>query len=240
MSLFINGDDFGMSKSCTLAIAEAIDKGLIDGTTMMANGKFFIEASALAVSRGFAGKTGAHLNLTEGVPLTGEIKKVSAFVVDGRFHKGYLKYPRPLDEFEQAAVMIELSAQINRIKRAGINTVRADSHHYIHTFVHIAPLVAEVCRESGIKRIRINRTFDTPGRPMITDGRVENDYWRAQGFETTARFGRLSDLEHGEIPDDTEIMVHPDYDKNGVLIDRTKIIDNCPAGVPLYKINMIK
>ena len=39
MSIFINGDDFGMNKSCTLAIAEAIEKGLIDGTTMMANGE---------------------------------------------------------------------------------------------------------------------------------------------------------------------------------------------------------
>ena len=236
MSLFINGDDFGMSKSCTLAIAEALDKGLIDGTTMMANGEYFDEAAALAASRGFAQKIGVHLNLTEGVPLTGEIKKVSAFVADGKFHKGYLKNPRPLDEFEQTAVMIELSAQINRVKQAGVTADRADSHHYIHTFVHIAPLVAKACKENGIKRIRINRTFDTPERPMIIDGRIENAYWRAQGFETTARFGRLSDIKHGEIPDDTEIMVHPDYDKNGVLVDRAGVKDGFPFGVKIKKI----
>ena len=126
MSLFINGDDFGMSKSCTLAIAEAIEKELIDGTTMMANGEYFDEAAALAASLGFAGKIGVHLNLTEGAPLTEEIKTVSAFVAGGRFHKEYLKKPCPLTEREQAAVFIELAAQIKRIRQAGINVIRAD------------------------------------------------------------------------------------------------------------------
>ena len=236
MSLFINGDDFGMSKSCSLAIAEAIEKGLIDGTTMMANGEYFIEAATISASRGFDRKIGVHLNLTEGVPLTEEIKSVKAFVADGRFHKDYLKNPRPLTEREQAAVCAELTAQINRIRQAGINAVRADSHHYIHTFVHIAPLVAKVCKENGIKRIRINRTFDTHDRPVITYGRIENSYWRAQGFETTAYFGRLSDITPGNIPADTEIMIHPDYDKNGVLIDRTGTADGCPTGAQLIRI----
>ena len=236
MSIFINGDDFGMSKSCSLAIAEAIEKGLIDGTTMMANGEYFIEAATISASRGFDRKIGVHLNLTEGVPLTEEIESVKAFVADGRFNKEYLKNPRPLTEREQAAVCAELTAQINRIRQAGINAVRADSHHYIHTFVHIAPLVAKVCKESGIKRIRINRTFDTPDRPMITEGRIENSFWRAQGFETTAHFGRLSDITPGNIPADTEIMVHPDYDKNGVLIDRTGTAHGCPAGARIIRI----
>lgn len=236
MSIFINGDDFGMSKSCSLAIAEAIEKGLIDGTTMMANGEYFEEAVTLSASRGFSGKIGVHLNLTEGAPLTGEIKTVKAFVNDGQFHKEYLKNPRPLTEREQAAVCAELAAQINRIRQAGINAVRADSHHYIHTFVHIAPLVAKVCKESEIKRIRINRTFDTPDRPMITEGRIENSFWRAQDFETTAHFGRLSDITPGNIPADTEIMVHPDYDKNGVLIDRTGTAHGCPAGARIIRI----
>lgn len=236
MSLFINGDDFGMSKSCTLAIAEAIEKELIDGTTMMANGEYFDEAAALAASLGFAGKIGVHLNLTEGAPLTEEIKTVSAFVAGGRFHKEYLKKPCPLTEREQAAVFIELAAQIKRIRQAGINVIRADSHHYIHTFVHIAPLVAEVCRKNGIKRIRINRTFDTPERPIMTDGRIDNSFWCARGFETTAHFGRMSDVELGKIPDDTEIMVHPDYDKNGVLIDRTGTADGYPTGVQIKRI----
>ncbi len=236
MSLFINGDDFGMSKSCSLAIAEAIEKGLIDGTTMMANGEYFIEAATISASRGFDRKIGVHLNLTEGVPLTEEIKSVKAFVADGRFHKEYLKNPCPLTEPEQAAVCVELTAQINRIRQAEINAVRADSHHYIHTFAHIAPLVAKVCKENGIKRIRINRTFDTPDRPVITCGRIENSYWRAQGFETTAYFGRLSDITPGNIPADTEIMIHPDYDKNGVLIDRTGTADGCPTGAQLIRI----
>ena len=43
----------------------------------------------------------------------------------------------------------------------------------------------------------------------------------------------VMDIENADIPDSTEIMVHPDYDKNGVLIDRRGVEDGCPAGDPL-------
>ena len=228
MSLFINGDDFGMTESCSRAIAEALCGGMIDGATMAANGGYFEEAAALAKSLGFTDKIGVHLNLTEGRPLTDGMRSVTAFVCDGRFHKGYLSDPRRLDEREQAAVRAELSAQIDRVRSAGISALRADSHHYIHTFEYIAPLVAEVCREKGIVRLRINRTFDTPERPRITKGRIGNDFWRLMGFETTERFGRMSDIGSVPAEGDTEIMVHPDYDKDGALIDRTGVSDGAP------------
>ena len=48
MRLFINGDDYGMNRSCSCAIAEALGRGLIDGTTMMANGEYFDEAVKLS------------------------------------------------------------------------------------------------------------------------------------------------------------------------------------------------
>ena len=46
----------------------------------------------------------------------------------------------------------------------------------------------------------------------------------------------MSDVELGKIPDDTEIMVHPDYDKNGALIDRTGTADGYPTGVQIKRI----
>lgn len=240
MRLFINGDDFGMNKSCSRAIAEALDRGLIDGTTMMVNGEYFDSAATLSEELGFTCKIGVHFNLTEGRPLTSEIVKCPAFVKDGNFHKGYIRSPRPLTEAEQITVYAELSAQVERIMRAGINAKRADSHHYIHTFEHLAPVFARVCREQGITQIRLNRTYDTPEHPVITEGRISNNFWRENGFTTTGNFGRLADLQSGIVRGYTEIMVHPDYDKNGILIDRTGIADGFPKGSPLSVINDIK
>lgn len=240
MRLFINGDDFGMNRSCSRAIAEALCAGLIDGATMMANGEYFDGAVKLMTRDGFSGKIGVHFNLTEGRPLTAAIAKCETFVKNGFFHKDYLRSPHPLTNEEQAAVYAELSAQVTRLKRAGINVTRADSHHYIHTFEYLAPLAASVCKEHGIKQIRLNRTFDTPERPAITKDRISNKFWRENGFTTTDNFGRLSDLRSGIVSGRTEIMVHPDYDKNGVLIDRTGYCDGFPKGDSLSVINDIK
>ena len=233
MKQIINGDDLGLNESCSRAIAEALSEGLITHTTMMATGEFFEEAAETARKQGFYDRVGIHFNLTEGRPLTNDILNLEAFVRDGRFHKDFLRRPRPMTEPEKAAVIRELSAQVDRLRREGFPVTRADSHHYVHTFIELAPLFAQVCREHGIRRVRINRTYNTPERPMITEGRIPNGWWREHGFETTAHFGRLSDAVTFGIPDDTEIMVHPDFDRNGVLIDRTGIRDGFPTGTPL-------
>lgn len=239
MTLIINGDDFGLNESCSKAIAEAMSNRLITNTTMIATGEYFDEAVRLARDHGFIDKIGVHFNLTEGAPLTPEMKNTPAFVRDGYFHKDYLKNPRELTGQEASAVLTELRAQAERLKASGIPVCRADSHHYIHTFVYIAPLVSAVCKEFDIPRIRINRTFDTGRHPVITNGRVKNSWWNEQGFETTAHFGRLEDIYPDGFPDDTEIMLHPDYDKNGVLIDRTGVQDGYPVGEKLVNINSI-
>ena len=233
MKQIINGDDLGLNESCSRAIAEALSEGLITHTTMMATGEYFEGAAKTARKQGFSDRVGIHFNLTEGRPLTKEILCFEAFVRDGRFHKDYLRRPRPLTDPEKAAVIIELTAQVDRLRREGFPVSRADSHHYVHTFIELAPLFAQVCRKHGIRRVRINRTFHTSERPMITEGMMPNDWWREQGFDTTAHFGRLSDAVAFGIPDDTEIMVHPDFDRNGVLIDRTGIRDGFPTGTPL-------
>ena len=231
--LIINGDDFGMNESCTSAIAQAVGEGLITDTTMMANGDYFDEAAALAKQKGFSDRIGVHFNLTEGEPLTDGIRKLAAFVSDGVFHKGFLRCPHPLSDAEQKAVFAELSAQIERIEQAGIRITHADSHHYIHNLTFLAPIVAQACKEHGVGKIRLNRTFDTPSHPCVIENRTDNAFWRENGFVTAKQFGRLSDLRQIAIPDLTAIMVHPDFDRDGRLIDRTAVIDGFPAGEPL-------
>lgn len=234
--LIINGDDLGMNERCSRAVAKAFELGLITHTSAMANGEYIAQALELARSEGFFDRIGVHFNLTEGEPLTGAVSRIPDFVKDGRFHKGFLQAPRTLTQAEREAVAAELTAQARLLADAGVVISHADSHHYIHTLAELAPLTAQVCRDFGIPRIRLNRTFDIPGRPRVTLDRIDNGYWREQGFETAEHFGRLSDVMELGVPENTEIMVHPDFDILGRLIDRHGMEDGHAEGSPLSEI----
>lgn len=233
--LIINADDFGLSSSVNRAIATAFQDGLISDTTMLANGKAFDEAVEIAKAGGFQTKVGVHFNITEGQPLTDDIKKCPSFCENGIFHKKINRL-KPLSRFEKSAVYKELSAQAQKIKSAGFNIDHADSHHHIHTAIFIAPIVFRICKENGIDKIRLHRNIgNVPSYKKIVKD-FYNKTLRKKGFITTDYFGSLKDISDYPLPDKLEIMVHPDYDKDGVLIDRRDFVNDTPAGVPLYNL----
>lgn len=232
--MIINADDFGLSESASRAIAEAFDKNLISNTTMMANGEYFDDAVLLAKENGFADKIGIHFNLTEGVSLTDDIKTCPAFCENGVFHKRINRL-KPLNKTEKDAVYKELSAQVEKIKKSGFSIDHADSHHHIHTAIFISPIVLHICKENGINKIRLHRNIGKINSYKKAIKSVYNNNLRKKGFKTTKYFGSLKDIEE-VLPKGLEIMVHPDFDKDGMLIDRRAFIDNTPSGVPLYNI----
>ena len=235
MGVIINADDFGLNKHCSLAIAEAFKKGLITDTTMVANGSYFDSAIELSRKENFDDKIGVHFNITEGIPLTEKIKTIPTFTESGEFH-GKINRLKPLSEVEKNAIYEEISAQIEKIENAGIKLTHADSHHHIHTGIFIAPIVLRVCREHGIKKIRLHRNI---GRISLSKKLIKKAYnaiLHKKGFITTFFFGSLEDVSSGEIPDNLEIMVHPDFDKNGMLIDRVNEEDGYPVGNELAPI----
>ncbi len=232
MSVTINADDYGLNEHCSKAIAQAFMERKITDTTMMATGEYFDEAVALAKEQGFINAIGVHLNLTEGEPLTEDIKSCGAFVEDGIFHhrNNRLKF---LSKNEKDAVYHELTAQIKKIQNAGIKITHADSHHHIHTAIFIAPVVARVCKEQGIKKVRLHRNIGRINAIKMFVKNLYNGWLQRQGFITTDYFGSLFDIENTEIPDHCEIMVHPDFDKNGILIDRINEENGVPVGQKL-------
>ena len=233
--LIVNGDDYGLNEHNSKAIAQAFAEGLISSATMMANGEYFEQAVELARERGFIGSIGIHLNLTEGEPLTEDINRCPRFVTDGRFNKKYNR-THPLRSDEKSAIEKELSAQVGKISGAGIKITHADSHHHIHTGIFVAPIAARVCRENGIDKMRLHRNLGkiSPFKRFVKN--KYNKWLHKQGFKTTKYFAYVVDLGDDCAPDDTEIMVHPDYDKSGELIDRRGTDGGVPFGekIPLY------
>lgn len=233
--VIVNADDFGMNSSCTKAIYEAFQKNLITDTTMVANGWAYSEAVAFAKKDELKHRVGIHFNLTEGKPITEGIQKCQNFCENGRFH-GNIQRLKRLNRFEREAVYQELKAQVERLKADGIRITHADSHHHIHTAIFIAPIVLHVCKENGIQKIRLHRNIGTISFCKKVIKALFNGWLHRRGFDTTKFFGSLKDIEKSGITDVTEVMVHPDYDEQGILIDRTDYTKEIPTGVELYSL----
>ena len=233
--IIINADDFGLSESVNRAISEAFKDGIISNTTMLANGKAFDEAVVLANGQEFADKVGIHFNLTEGEPLTEDIKRCPGFCENGIFH-GNINRTKPLTSSEKSAVYKELTAQAEKVRTAGFPIDHADSHHHIHTGIFIAPIVFRVCKEFEIDKIRLHRNIGNIRSYKKFVKNLYNKNLRKKGFKTTDYFGSLDDIANIKLPDNLEIMVHPDYDKDGILIDRSGSPEPTPEGKPLLNV----
>ncbi|MBQ6351795.1 MAG: hypothetical protein IJJ28_00825, partial [Lentisphaeria bacterium] len=77
-------------------------------------------------------------NLTEGVPLTEGILSQTRFVTDGRFNKRY-DLSSPLTASEETAIEAELTAQVERLRAAGIDF--AEDLIISATHSHTAPAI---------------------------------------------------------------------------------------------------
>lgn len=221
--VIINADDFGQSKSCTLAIYDAWKRGLITDTTMVANGGAM--KTALDIIRGdsaFAAHIGIHLNITEGRTVT-KSYRLCGRLAEGDHFSDVLKKRssdlRLLSGKERGAVSRELDAQIERLERAGIVLTHADSHHHIHTRPQICGLFMRALQRHGIHRVRAAKNQENLAgwkRKLIA---LYNRQLVKKGFVTTDFMGSAAEyicLHEGT----NEIMVHPDYDAEGRLIDR--------------------
>jgi hypothetical protein len=230
--LIVNADDFGLSKNSTHAIIEAFDKKLISSTTMCANGSYFNEACALARSKGLEEHVGIHLNLTEGWPLTEGLCRSSRFCRDNGLFHGKINRLSPLNRHEKILVREELSAQIERMRSAGFKITHADSHHHIHTGFFIISDVIGVLKKYNINKIRIHRNLGKISSSKKLIKFFFNKFLIINDFITVERFGALNDLVSlGSVHDSTiEVMVHPDYDGNGLLIDNMDYNENIISG----------
>ncbi len=225
--IIINADDFGLDESRTKAIKEAFDKNLISSTTMVANGEAYELAVQLAKNE-LDGKVGIHFNLTEGRPLSGEILSCKEFVYDGVFH-GKIDRNKSLGKRVKEAVYKELTAQVERLLNDGVKLTHVDSHHHVHTCRGIYPIVLQVCNEHGLNKIRIHRNIGRISLLKKIYKKLFNFRLRKGGFITTKYFGSIEDVGFSGVEDTTEIMVHPDYNQDGEIIDKV-YIDELPTG----------
>ncbi|WP_428558674.1 MAG: carbohydrate deacetylase [Solidesulfovibrio sp. DCME] len=162
--LFVNADDFGLTDGVTRGIAEAMERGLVDGTTAMV-------CAAGAPERirrfgaGLRGRVGLHLQLTGGRPCLPPGEVPSLVTAEGLFPR------KKLDVADVAPdeVRREWRAQLARLRETGLEPSHLDSHHHIHKRVEVFPVFLELARELGLPARALSdgmrRAMDGAGVP---------------------------------------------------------------------------
>lgn len=219
--IIINADDFGLNESRTRAIYDAYQQGLITDTTIVANGDAFdLALDIINKDIEFSKRIGIHFNLTECAPLTDEMKRYSRFTDNGTFNRFFIENNSSfihLSRHEKEIIYNELTAQIVKVKNAGIEVSHADSHHHVHMGLMLMSIFKKVCKENDIVKIR--RRHNVKSMPVIRKMyyAIFNIYLKTNGFRIANFFGDAKD--YLSVKDGVcEAMVHPDY-LNGELVD---------------------
>ena len=138
--LIVNADDFGLSKGQNYGIIEACRNGIVTSTTALVNGQAIDHAVQLSRDEPSLA-IGMHFVLTMGKPLTA----MPGLTRDGVLGKWIWQLAEedalPLEEITQ-----ELASQYLRfIELFGRKPTHLDSHHHVHMFPQIFPIVALRC-----------------------------------------------------------------------------------------------
>jgi len=154
--LIINADDFGLHETVNLGIIRGFSAGLITSTTIMAGGKAFEHAVALASANPQLG-IGVHLTLVGEKSVCQPDKVKSLLDKDGCLSSKYpqflLRYM--LGRIELADIRRELTAQVQKVVDSGIHITHLDSHQHMHIVPGIINLTIDIAKEFGIKAMRL-------------------------------------------------------------------------------------
>lgn len=154
--LIVNGDDFGFTSGVNAGIVRAFREGILTSTTLMANGAAFEDAVERARScPGLA--VGCHLVLVGGRVTARREDVPSLASRDGYLPNTLLGFVGRLagGTIRREDVERELRAQIDRLRRAGIEPTHLDTHKHTHSHPKVMEALGRVASECGITRVRL-------------------------------------------------------------------------------------
>ncbi|MEO7216493.1 ChbG/HpnK family deacetylase [Mucilaginibacter sp.] len=221
VNILANADDFGYSASVNKAILFCFENEYINSATLLTNTPGFDEAAQLTRDNRCVKNIGIHVNLAEGKPLTnvGE-----AFLnAEGCFNLQRTgKASAFFTQAEKRALTTEISAQINRGLSQGIAINHIDSHYHLHTLPGLFNLFLHTAGQFKLK-MRLAQTYREGSylkfwyRQYVNSRITARKLNYADRFETVNYFLSQGRLFNGD--QNTEIMLHPDFDADGRLTD---------------------
>lgn len=149
--MIVSADDLGSNEDRDRGIFLACERGLVTSVSLLANGQSF--ESAVKFVKGNNVAVGVHLNIADGLALTGELPGLTnpAGELPG---KEKLRQSLAAGDFDQTAVRCELKAQIERILNAGLQPDHIDSHQHSHLFPCLTNMIIDLAKEYRITAMR--------------------------------------------------------------------------------------
>ena len=153
--LILNADDFGYTTGVNEGIIRAHRDGILTSATLMANGRAFDDAVERAKANPKLG-IGCHLVLTGGFSVAPREEIPSLADAEGRLPRslGALVARVSAGSVRTNEIERELRAQLEKIRRAGIELSHVDTHKHTHVHPRVMGAVGRVAREFGITRVR--------------------------------------------------------------------------------------
>jgi chitin disaccharide deacetylase len=153
--LILNADDFGMTLGVNEGIIRAHREGILTSTTLMANGPAFDDAVKRASANPALG-VGCHLVLIGGKCVARREDVASLADVDGNLPESLPRLVARLSSgmISGKEIGLELRAQIEKIRAAGISPTHLDTHKHTHAHPRVMEALGKVAKELEIKRVR--------------------------------------------------------------------------------------
>jgi len=155
--LIVNADDYGLTPGVSAGILEAHRHGIVTSTSVLALAPAF-EESAPAL-RGCAGiGIGVHLAAVgEDPPLLPASRVPSLVGEGGAFPATWRAFLFRAARVRTSELEAEFSAQIERVKGAGLAVDHLDAHQHLHLLPRVREVVLHLARRFSISAIRVPR-----------------------------------------------------------------------------------
>ena len=154
--LILNADDFGMTRGVNQGIIRAHCEGILSSTTLMANGPAFEDAVELSAANPNLG-VGCHLVLIGGKCIARRQEDIASLAdARGNLPESLPKFVAKLSSgmIPTKQIEIEMRAQIEKIRAAGIAPTHLDTHKHTHAHPRVMEALGKVAKEVGIKCVR--------------------------------------------------------------------------------------
>ncbi len=223
--LIVNADDYGYFRCVSKGILKAATQGIVTATGVLSNAADFAEHAA-RLRDCEALDVGVHLNLTDGAPLTTELRnRLSRW--SGRFPGKFAMVGAILSRTVRTEdVSREWRAQIERCLDHGLHVRFLNSHEHLHMLPSLFAVTRALAKDYEIRHIRfptsqlmgsssngsLFRGAVIKALEMLNGRHARTPRARFLGLETSGKLDlphlqrSLSRLAAGEI---YELMCHP-------------------------------
>lgn len=224
LQVVVNADDLGLSTRVNTEVERLHQAGVLTSATIMANGPAIEEVQQIHFRNPELG-LGVHLNASNFMSLTGDVGSSDLCDSRGVFH---LDFRNRFRRRHISMLAEEWVAQVRKVQSLGIEVDHLDSHHHVHTWPWVFPVLREVSRSTGVRLIRNTRNLvPSNERRGLANGlkyalKSSWSQWlRLNGMLTTDYFCSVHDLRNlvllndwGSVGGTLELMCHPGDDGN--------------------------